>query len=197
MGGAITDDNIINGTGGFAPSVDPRLDGTPTNNKVVIGVLLGVIAVLACMFWALTIPLFVRYLRRKKPVPQKTIDSRYDTIEGWLITKRARAHTGACKHATTAECDGDAANKQELPESTTNNHRAKLCLVSSYDTADTCDDDDDDDSLPMSLERGECQECPICMEEFQEGDIVSWSPSLDTSCNHVFHHHCVKVRVCK
>ena len=33
-------------------------------------------------------------------------------------------------------------------------------------------------------------ECPICMEVFEVGDCVSWSAS--TSCNHVFHHDCIK-----
>ncbi|KAL7563961.1 hypothetical protein ACA910_017574 [Epithemia clementina (nom. ined.)] len=42
------------------------------------------------------------------------------------------------------------------------------------------------------------QECPICFEEFQVGDIVSFAPrrSADNrdcdECSHVFHHSCIK-----
>jgi hypothetical protein len=38
----------------------------------------------------------------------------------------------------------------------------------------------------------EWKECPICMEEFHVNDIVSWSPDNQTSCQHFFHHECIK-----
>ena len=152
------------------------------HNMVVIGVLLGIIVVLSCLFLALTLPPLIRCLRRRTPVPQKTIDSRYDTIEGWLITKRARGHSSLCHGAG---CLGQNVTGEQ-DEEETSDERSKIKLVTSYDTAETSDD-----SLLGSTA---CQECPICMEEFAVGDIVSWSPNLDGICNHVFHHHCIKVR---
>lgn len=53
-------------------------------------------------------------------------------------------------------------------------------LSTSYDTAET--------ELVDAVE--EDRECPVCMESFVEGDVVSWSPS--PGCDHVFHHPCIK-----
>lgn len=110
--------------------------------------------------------------------------------------QRARAHCNACdrlkagtKRRTTLQ-DADAANDAESIYSTT---PKSVPLSPSHDTAETevdlelacCrnshtgSDNDDDD-----------KECPICMESFAESDVLSWSPT--TSCQHVFHHECLK-----
>jgi Ring finger domain len=40
------------------------------------------------------------------------------------------------------------------------------------------------------LDESEGRECPVCMECFKQGDLVSWSSSEE--CHHVFHHSCIK-----
>lgn len=149
-----------------ATSVSSDDEERSSKEVAVIGVLVGLIVVLACLFLAMTLPPLLRYIRRKREIPKKTIDSRYDTIEGWLITKRARPHSQECK-----DCCSDGERERRIKSST------------SYDTADTSDDSVVD-----------AQECPICLTEIQPDDIVSWSPNWKKNCNHAFHHHCIKVR---
>lgn len=56
----------------------------------------------------------------------------------------------------------------------------------SYDTADTTLVVADDNLFSDQDER----ECPICMEQFEEGDVVSWSSY--EACSHTYHHQCIK-----
>lgn len=64
------------------------------------------------------------------------------------------------------------------------NQSTSVKHAESYDTADTILVDGN--SFPDHSDR----ECPICMERFVVGDIVSWS-SYD-KCSHVYHHQCIK-----
>ena len=60
-------------------------------------------------------------------------------------------------------------------------------VSSSFDSSDTAHTADSDVEA-CSDEK----ECPICMEPFKVDDVVSWSPDLDGTCKHVFHHECIK-----
>ena len=69
------------------------------------------------------------------------------------------------------------------------------CSYDSADTehTDTSTGDGVDDDAEMGIGRDDEQkECPICMEPFSVDDIVSWSPNIDGTCKHVFHHECIK-----
>ena len=58
----------------------------------------------------------------------------------------------------------------------------------SYDTAETEPMRDFDEAVVDEVDSG--KECAVCMERFEENDVVSWSPTVE--CAHVFHHECIK-----
>jgi len=78
------------GTGGVGDGTVPRNPmGTygEERNWVVVGVLIALIVVLWIVLGLmLCIPLG-RFVRRRMPVSKKRVNRRYETIEGWLITK--------------------------------------------------------------------------------------------------------------
>ena len=58
-----------------------------TNNAIVVGILIAIIIILSVLFLLLIIPPCMRFVQRQIPVSQKRINERYETIEGWLISK--------------------------------------------------------------------------------------------------------------
>jgi hypothetical protein len=60
---------------------------TPTQDMAIVGALIGIIIILACLLLYLVLPPLLSRLRSLAPISQKRLDSRYKTIEGWLITK--------------------------------------------------------------------------------------------------------------
>jgi hypothetical protein len=54
---------------------------------VIVGILLGTIVVLIGLFLYLILPAVLARLRAMMPVNEKRVQARYETIEGWLITK--------------------------------------------------------------------------------------------------------------
>jgi hypothetical protein len=67
-------------------------DNTQTNyvaehNMIVVVVLIGLIVVLCTILGFVALPPIMAMIQRKMPIPQKRIDRRYATIDGWLITK--------------------------------------------------------------------------------------------------------------
>lgn len=56
-------------------------------NMAVIGALIGLIVVLSCLFLYLIFPQLVARFKRVMPASKKRVNARYETIEGWLITK--------------------------------------------------------------------------------------------------------------
>lgn len=68
-------------------------DEGPSVNHVVVGILIGMIVVLSLLFVAMTAPVLVNYARRRW-LPDRRIERRYRTVEGWLISKKARKHEG-------------------------------------------------------------------------------------------------------
>lgn len=117
-------------------------------------------------------------LRERVPEPAidpRRIERRYETIEGWLITKKAKKHDVMCEKLVVASAQRkDAASSVEIC--------TQIRCSSSHDTAETCDE--------WSFNDYEEKECPICMEGLELNDAVSWSPN--EKCSHVFHHECIK-----
>jgi len=193
---------------------------------------------------------------------------RYQTIEGWMISKRVIAHDEFCDqvhqnfvnikknknvvsnnnnkdHGQQPQLQQEQKNQQAQQDvvilthandddddstSTTTQLAAKLdkpqsaCCgcnsgnltvgTASFDT----DDEDDMHDHDFVGGNGSCcsatssssssgildymqdddddKECPICMEAFKVGDVVSWSANHNNStggyCKHVFHHACIK-----
>jgi hypothetical protein len=68
-----------------------------TTNMIVVGILIAIIILLSILFLCMVIPPLLRYIQRQIPVSQKRIDERYETIEGWLISKvRCYMHLCLC-----------------------------------------------------------------------------------------------------
>jgi len=155
------------------------------------------------------LPTVARFVRRKVPVSDghdDRIEKRYETVEGWLITKvrkicdvwivkekslqkitdslahnlttqKVHAHDECCERVQKAmNAFKIASNESQIPP-------IKLAL--SCDTAETraveLSEDGEEDEEP---------ECSICMEPFAVDEIVSWSPNK--VCTHAFHHECIK-----
>jgi hypothetical protein len=49
--------------------------------------MLSLISVFAILLCYLTLPTCIRFVRSKIPVPDALLQRRYETIEGWLISK--------------------------------------------------------------------------------------------------------------
>jgi len=73
-----------------------------------------------------------------------------------------------------AENPGSVTETKEVAQSPSNNSCATTATPSSYD-----DFDDDEDV------------CPICLDNFEIGDIVIFSRHNHSSCSHVFHEDCL------
>ncbi|GKY99787.1 hypothetical protein MPSEU_000932500 [Mayamaea pseudoterrestris] len=163
----------------------------PDQDVAIVGALIGIIILLACLLLYLIVPPLWTRLRSLAPVSKKRVDSRYETIEGWLITKRVRAHDDECecrnKHAgdTTEQSTlkfASACNSKDTEDGQefgTGSPAPPLQQTASYDTHETTESDYMED-----------KECPICMSAFKVNEIVSWSPN--EQCNHVYHHECIK-----
>ena len=125
-------------------------------------------------------------LTRRQHHPKSTtkisperIERRYRTIEGWLISKRVVAHGLACQRCAPSTKQSTLQQHTKASTTTIWQGLAQECRA-------TLSELEDGDDAP--------KECSICMEAFAVGDIVSWSPTSN-SCNHVFHHQCIKVRI--
>jgi hypothetical protein len=117
--------------------------------------------------------------RERVPEPAidpRRIERRYETIEGWLITKKAQKHDAVCEKLIAASTQRKNEASSVVEKCT------QIKCTSSHDTAETDDE--------WSFDDYEEKECPICMEGLELGDAVSWSPN--EKCSHVFHHECIK-----
>jgi Ring finger domain len=131
---------------------------------------------------------------------QRIEATRYNSIENWVVSKQIHAHDDLCSkclmadHNTTA-ASATAATTTATPCSSSSSS-SKDSVKQRIKTAGTVDMTDEewgageDDDAGDEVEGG--HECPICFEEFQVGDVISWSPESTTSCTHMFHHACIK-----
>ena len=69
-------------------------------------------------------------------------------------------------------------------------HSINTSCCSSCNCNNSTGRNDDDDDITVG-HNNDNNECPICLEHFSIGQIVSISPSL-CSCQHIFHHVCIK-----
>jgi len=95
----------------------------------------------------------------------------------YLFFQRLRGHDEFCSHALAFASESP---KDKFHQG--GGGGGVLTSTPSYDTAETAEQ-----SIDI-----EWTECPICMEEFKQGEIVSWSPDDETRCQHFFHHECIK-----
>jgi Ring finger domain len=102
-------------------------------------------------------------------------ESRYHTIESWIVTKPAHEHDDVCRALTGPK--GSASS---------------FGAGSGGAVADTpdevfCEGWENNDANASA--NGE-SECPICFERLEAGELLSWS--ANPQCDHVFHHGCIK-----
>ena len=110
--------------------------------------------------------------------------SRYSQVESWIISRKIQRHE---ESLCSSVCGGSSSE-------TAQQRRAKYLKerTLTVDTVGMEESDEENGSSTIS-ENQTCSnggECPICYDELSIGDIVSWSPN--PSCNHVFHHACIK-----
>uniref|UniRef100_A0A7S3P509 RING-type domain-containing protein n=1 Tax=Amphora coffeiformis TaxID=265554 RepID=A0A7S3P509_9STRA len=147
-----------------------------TTNMVVVGILVGLICILTCVLVLLLVRPVMDFVRSRLPENKRRKELRYRTVEGWVISKRLRGHDELCSHALGFVSEPQKNNKAQQKDGGILNN------TPSYDTTETAEQ-----SIDI-----EWTECPICMEEFKQGEIVSWSPDDETPCQHFFHHECIK-----
>ncbi|CAB9526903.1 Zinc finger, C3HC4 type (RING finger) [Seminavis robusta] len=73
----------------------------PPRNWVVVGILIALIVMLWVILGGMLCYPLVRFIKRRMPVSKRRINRRYDTIEGWLITKVVRPHDEGCERIQT------------------------------------------------------------------------------------------------
>lgn len=84
FGMTILNPNLGNGT---LDHNSNRYGYNEERNWVVVGVLIALIVMLWLILGGMLCYPLMRYIRRKMPVSKRRINRRYETIEGWLITK--------------------------------------------------------------------------------------------------------------
>jgi hypothetical protein len=172
-------------------------------NIVIVGALIALIIVLSAIFLFLALPPLVSCVRAFWPISQKRVNSRYETIEGWLITKVS--HVLMRLSGKESELRDQPTSLLSLPvfSFTLTNASINLFVVFQRVRAhdDTCECDDKfskkkadkfqpSESHDTADTEEECNECSICMCNFNANEIVSWSPNA--ACNHLYHHECIK-----
>lgn len=124
-------------------------------------------------------------------IRQQSPEERYAIIEAWLVSKTVTGHDAVCDRvratktmSSSLRSSGSLSslgdNKTTI-SSTVKNHTS----VSVVGTENLATDRD-----IRNQNSNECNECPICFDTIEPGDVVSWSPQPD--CGHVFHHECIK-----
>jgi hypothetical protein len=62
-------------------------DENLNRNMLLTGFMMGLVAVFSLALCYMILPLFLHWVRRKIPISAAQINRRYETVEGWLITK--------------------------------------------------------------------------------------------------------------
>jgi hypothetical protein len=136
--------------------------------------------------------------RRRQKALEERITRRYETIEGWIISKRVQEHTTFCGTCVRdfSTFDEDAWVEKNTTMDTADDSRAASDLsadgsdkaqvaveggISSTSTRPTTATPAADHS-----ENSTDQECPICFDDLLPGQVISYS--ANPACNHVFHH---------
>lgn len=89
------------------------------------------------------------------------------------MSKHVKAHDDVCERVLQSS--------QSTPRS-----KSSLALQRSEDSDVTTSDEE----ACVVADADDAQDCPICFESIEVGDVVSWAPQ--TNCGHVFHHGCIK-----
>jgi hypothetical protein len=72
----------------FSPTPPPISEvNCCEQNKVVVSILIGLVVLLSIFFIAMLSPSLNRCIHRHTPVSDERIERRYETIEGWIISK--------------------------------------------------------------------------------------------------------------
>lgn len=182
-----TEDNSPTNSPGLSPAEHDKIDyRISTVALVAMGILVF------CAFLFLNFPSLYMCFRCSRqnqdqnqaqdqhapaPPPADTMNKeqrkamRYAQIESWLISRRIEPHDEICKKVLIY-LDSCTGIPKELK------HRTWYA-----DTICT-------DVECALISADEEKECPVCMDAFDVGDLISWSPN--TNCEHVFHHCCIK-----
>ena len=78
----LTNSRINNDT-----TIDPSTSTTTDPSLIITGFMMGLVAFFSFLLCYMLLPLFLQWVRRKIPVTSAQVNRRYETIEGWLITK--------------------------------------------------------------------------------------------------------------
>lgn len=163
-------------------------------NWILVGCMAGMLVVLSTIFLWLVIPPLVSWIKDFWPVAPHRIERRYETIEGWLISKRVKNCNGCCTDIMCKPCEVNETVNEQIVTLVEHDKKNKtqvsvmspLKSIPSIDTAETMTSVDDIECCNIH----DKNECSICMETFTKDTIVSWSPN--SKCDHVFHHSCIK-----
>jgi hypothetical protein len=138
--------------------------------------------------------------RRRQKALEERITRRYETIEGWIISKRVQEHTTFCGTCVRdfSTFDEDTWIEKNTTLDTADDSRAASDL--SADGSDEAQVAAEGRSTATSTvpsapvttpvadhsEQSTDQECPICFDDLLPGQVISYS--ANPACNHVFHH---------
>ena len=116
---------------------------------------------------------------------QNRINRRYETIEGWMVSKRVIPNDEFCKKILSFVGNGNGNVHQDADCLSRKQSSPTIDLEASFETVES-----GASCVSSSME------CPICLEKFSTGQIVSFS--ANPTCSHVFHHKCIKewLRTC-
>jgi Ring finger domain len=161
---------------------------------MIVGILIGLVCLLSGLLIYLLYAPVRNYIRRKIPVSPEKIQRRYQTIDGWMVTK-VRA-VFCCAVVFTVCWDSQWLDLHHCCYYYHHHyyccdftHSFIFCLLRSI--AKTVHPHSEDHcSACASTPHTDNSECLICMETIQVTEQVSWSANVE--CEHVFHHQCIR-----
>ena len=101
----VTDDGIDS----LPPVVSTSSTSTTSDpNLILTGCMMGLVAIFSLLLCYLLLPLCFQWVRRKIPATTAQVNRRYETVEGWLITKvrslfRYVCVCNICKHRQSTD----------------------------------------------------------------------------------------------
>jgi hypothetical protein len=86
--------NVVDASNGTFSGNEGTAATSSDPNMVLTGIMMGLVILFSLMLCCLTLPPLIYWLRRRIPVSTAQIQRRFETIEGWLITKVRHAAGG-------------------------------------------------------------------------------------------------------
>ena len=177
-------------------AIDPTTNGVERETGEVEGKVLGLSMAMVAVFFLVVLAVILKSRQRQRrrililnavasrqrnqAEKEKWEQRRYYTIDAWLVSKTVAEHDDIC--------DVLRGMKQSSSKS------EEINPGKDVETVDQITEEDLEQGNIKDSDSDAGDECPICFEGFEAGEVVSWSPN--PKCAHVYHYKCISQWLC-